>query len=101
MDRFLALIRNKYFLAGIAFTVWMCFFDRNDFATQYSYQHQKSNLEREKAFYEKENESIIETITDIRSDQREVQRIAREKYKMKKENEVVYIVTEVEPKEEN
>ena len=100
MDRFLALIRNKYFLAGIAFTVWMCFFDRNDFATQYSYQNQKSNLEREKAFYEKENESIIETITDIRSDQREVQRIAREKYKMKKENEDVYIVTELEPKED-
>lgn len=99
MDRFLALIRNKYFLAGIAFTVWMCFFDRNDFATQYSYQNQKGNLENEKAFYEKENKRIAETIIDIQSDQKEVQRIAREKYKMKKETEDVYIVSEVEPKE--
>ncbi|HAU54598.1 MAG TPA: septum formation initiator, partial [Sphingobacterium sp.] len=38
MQRLWSLIRNKYLLAALAFLVWMLFFDRNDFATQYSYQ---------------------------------------------------------------
>lgn len=99
MQRLWSLVRNKYLLATLAFLVWMLFFDRNDFATQYSYQKQKANLETERSFYLKENAAIIKTINDIRSDPQEVQRIAREKYKMKKENEDIYVISKIVPKE--
>lgn len=93
MERFVNLIRNKYLLAGVVFVIWMSFFDRYDFATQYSYQKEKNKLETEKAFYTSEIESIATSIHDVKNNPSVIQQIAREKYKMKKENEDVYIIT--------
>ncbi|MVZ66386.1 septum formation initiator family protein [Sphingobacterium sp. DK4209] len=97
MERVINTIRNKYLIAGVAFVVWMCFFDRYDFATQFSFQKEKTKLEVEKAYYTTEIENIENSIKDVQYNPSEIQRIAREKYKMKKDHEDVYIVTEVEP----
>jgi|SRR5690606_4799686 len=99
MDRFLALIRNKYLIAGVAFLIWMSFFDRYDFGTQFAYQQEKNKLEQEKDFYVTEIEHIEKSIKDAKYNPSEIQRIARERYKMKKENEDIYIIQEVNPKE--
>ena len=99
MERFLLLIRNKYFLAAIAFLIWMCFFDRYDISTQISYQQEKNKLEEEKAFYETEITRIEKAIKDVQYNPNEIQRVARERYKMKKDNEDIYVIQEVDPKE--
>ncbi|GHE48831.1 FtsB family cell division protein [Sphingobacterium griseoflavum] len=99
MERFLSLIRNKYLIAGVAFLVWMCFFDRYDVSTQFAYQQEKNKLEVEKAFYETEIEQMTKSIKDVQYNPSEIQRIARERYKMKKDNEDVYVIQELEPKE--
>ena len=97
MERIINTIRNKYLIAGVAFIVWMCFFDRYDFATQFSFQKEKTKLEEEKAYHTTEIENIEKSIKDVQYNPSEIQRIAREKYKMKKDHEDIYIVTEVEP----
>lgn len=94
MKRVIDTLRNKYFIAAMALLVWMCFFDRYDFATQYSYQQEKNKLENEKAFYTAEIERISKAIHDVKHDPNVIQKIAREKYKMKKESEDIYIVIE-------
>lgn len=96
MIRVLNIARNKYLLAGVAFVVWMCFFDRYDVSTQYSYQTQKKALEKEQTFYETEISRIQQAIHDVQFNANEIQKIAREKYKMKKDNEDIYIITEVD-----
>ena len=98
MERFLLLIRNKYFLAAVAFLIWMCFFDRYDISTQISYQQEKNKLEEEKAFYETEITRIEKAIKDVQYNPNEIQRVARERYKMKKDNEDIYVIQEVDPK---
>ncbi len=98
MDRLLALIKNKYFIAGAAFSVWMLFFDRHDVTTQYSYYSQLKGLKTEQAFYTAEIERVHKTIHDLNNNPQELQRVAREKYKMKKENEDVFIIIEQEEK---
>ncbi|MBE8720702.1 septum formation initiator family protein [Sphingobacterium pedocola] len=95
MKRFLNLIKNKFLLAVIAFVIWMCFFDRYDFAAQYNYYQEKAKLEKEKEFYVSEIAYIEKSIKDVQFNPSEIQRIAREKYKMKKDNEDVYVLTEV------
>lgn len=100
MERFLSLIRNKYLIAGLAFVVWMCFFDRYDVSTQIAYQQEKNKLEEEKAFYETGIEETEKSIKDAQFSPSEIQRIARERYKMKKDNEDVYVIQQVEPKDE-
>ncbi|TYR33036.1 septum formation initiator family protein [Sphingobacterium phlebotomi] len=98
MERFLALIQNKYLIAGVAFFIWMCFFDRYDFSTQFSYQQEKNKLEHEKKFYESEITRIEKAIKDVQYNPSEIQRIARERYKMKKDNEDIYVIQQVEQK---
>lgn len=97
MERFLSLAKNKFLIAGLAFLVWMIFFDRYDLSTQYSYQQEKSKLDYEKDFYTREISNIEQSIKDVQYNQSEIQRIAREKYKMKKDNEDVYVIMDVEP----
>ncbi len=99
MERFINTIRNQYLIAGVAFLVWMCFFDRYDITTQYNFQTEKTKLEQEKEYYTTEIESISQSIKDVQYNQSEIQRIAREKYKMKKDQEDVYIITEIDAPE--
>jgi len=94
MERLLSVIRNKYIIASIAFVVWMLFFDRHDVATQYSYYSQLKELRAEKEFYTLEIDQVTKSIDDISNDPQALQRIAREKYKMKKDNEDVYVILE-------
>lgn len=96
MERFLAVIQNKYLIAGLAFFVWMCFFDRYDFSTQYAYQQEENKLQKEKLFYESEILRIEQAIKDAQYNPSEIQRIARERYQMKKDNEDVYVIQNVE-----
>ena len=96
MERLLAIIRNKYVITSVAFAVWMLFFDRHDVATQYDYYSQLKGLKEEKAFYTTEIERVNKAIHDLNTDPQALQRVAREKYKMKKENEDVFVIIERE-----
>ena len=96
MERLLTIIKNKYVIAGVAFAVWMLFFDRHDITAQYSYYTQLKGLKAEQAFYTAEIERIHKTIHDLNVNPQELQRMAREKYKMKRENEDVFVIIEQE-----
>jgi len=100
MERFLLLIRNKYLIVGIAFVVWICFFDRYDLSTQYSYYKEEAKLRAEKEYYESETVRIEKAIVDVQKNQAEIQRIARERYKMTKDNEDVYVIEYVKPEKQ-
>ncbi len=95
MERLLSVIKNKYIIATAAFAVWMLFFDRHDVTTQYGYYSELKELEAQRDFYVREMEQINKTVNDIHSNPEEVQRIARERYQMKKENEDVFVIIEV------
>lgn len=95
MERTVSLMKNKFLIAGVAFLVWMCFFDRYDFATQYGYQKERNKLEYEKGYYTSEIENLERSIKDAQYNPSEIQRIAREKYKMKRDNEDIYVISEV------
>lgn len=81
-------------LASLAFIIWMLFFDRHDVATQYEYYSQLKGLKREKAFYTREIERVNKAIHDLNVDPQALERIARERYMMKRENEDVFVILE-------
>jgi len=95
MERAVSLVKNKFLMAGLAFIVWMCFFDRYDLATQYGYQQERKKLEYEKEFYSNEIVNLEQAIKDVQYNPSEIQRIAREKYKMKRDNEDIYVISEL------
>lgn len=94
MKNLLNLLKNKFFLAGLAFLIWMAFFDRNDVASQYEYRNKVQKLEQEKEFYTKEitkaNKELKELTTNVQS----LEKFARERYLMKKENEDIFVIVD-------
>jgi cell division protein FtsB len=98
MYRLLDLIRNKYFIAGIAFLTWMLFFDRNDLMSQYEYRTQLNKLEAEKEFYLQQTEKAVRDLNELTTDKVKLEKFAREKYLMKKKNEDVFVIIKEEAK---
>lgn len=98
MKRLFELLRNKYFLAVVAFAVWMMFFDKNDMLSQYEYRTEVNKLQQEKDFYTKETALVKKDLSEIDSNLNTVEKFAREKYYMKKDNEDVFIVVKDEEK---
>ena len=94
MKRLFNLFRNKYFLVFIAFVVWMIFFDKNDLFSQYQYHQEVSKLKLERDFYQKETAKVSKDLDELTSDPLKLEKFAREKYLMKKDNEDVFVIVQ-------
>lgn len=68
--------------------------------SQYDYRQQLNKLEAEKDFYTTETEKTVKDLTELTSDRAKLEKFAREKYLMKKENEDVFVVVKEEIKKE-
>jgi cell division protein FtsB len=92
MKRLINLLKNKFFLVTLAFLVWMIFFDRNDLFSQYEYRRQVNKLKEERDFYKKETDQVTKELDELTSNPQKLEKFAREKYLMKKDNEDVYVI---------
>jgi cell division protein FtsB len=92
MQRLFNLFKNKYFLVSVAFLVWMIFFDKNDLFSQYQYHQQVSKLKLERDFYEKETAKVAKDLDELTSNPQKLEKFARERYLMKKDNEDVFVI---------
>lgn len=82
---------NTYILVLTIFVMWMAFFDTNSLLIHRELQKEVKKLESQKRFLE----------TEIAKDKKELEKLstkdglekyAREKYYMKKENEEIYLI---------
>jgi cell division protein FtsB len=92
MKRLWLHLKNKYVIASIAFAVWMLFFDRNDIISQFSYRKQLNKLLIDKEYYQKEIEQNRIDMHELMSDQEHLEKFARERYLMKKDNEEIFLI---------
>ncbi|HTD41821.1 MAG TPA: septum formation initiator family protein [Mucilaginibacter sp.] len=90
--KLLNLFRNKYLLVSAVFLVWMVFFDRNDLFSQWEYHQQVSKLQQERDFYQKETARVHQDLDELTSNKEKLEKFAREKYLMKKDNEDVFVI---------
>jgi hypothetical protein len=92
VNNILKFFINKYFLTTVVFLVWLVFFDSNNILTNMRTRDKLNGLRKDKKFYidEVKKDSIL--IQKLLYDTLELERYAREKYLMKKDNEDVYLV---------
>ena len=86
-----APLRNKYFLVLAFFFMWMIFFDRHDFLTQWRLSRAVENMKQEKEEYTEKIEQAKKDRLDLEVNK---EKFARENYYMKKNNEDVFIIEE-------
>lgn len=92
MNRLIAILKNKYIIVSTFFVLWMLFFDQNDMMSQYQYWSQLQKLETEKSFYTKEIAGIRKDLDELNTNPVMLEKFAREKYLMKKENEDLFVI---------
>jgi len=88
---------NKYVIASVAALVWIVFFDTNNLIFQYRLHREYLRLQRENKHLTQEITRDSLSTVKLKNDPEYLERFARERYMMKKENEVIYIVPEKEP----
>jgi len=75
----------------ILFIVWMTFFDANSYFIHQELNNDINALEDNAEFYQKEIDHD-KTFIKKMEDSNEMEKFAREKYYLKKENEDIYII---------
>ncbi|MDA0316156.1 MAG: FtsB family cell division protein [Flavobacteriaceae bacterium] len=83
--------KNIFLLVTIIFIVWMLFFDANSWLIHRELNKEIDALNVKKEFYESEINSDKKEIKILQTPEG-VEKYAREKYNMKKENEDIYII---------
>ncbi len=83
------LLFNKYGLVLFVFLIWMMFFDNRNVFVQLKLSKRIQALEKEKKEYLVKYKKVLKERHDLNSD---IEKFAREKFFMHKENEVVFIL---------
>lgn len=88
------LIRFRYVITLAVFAVWMLFFDRNNLIEQMHIKGQLNKLEEEKDYYLEEIEKAKKDYNELFTNESSLEKFAREKYLMKKDDEDIFVIVE-------
>lgn len=87
-------LRNKYFVATTLFVLVMLFLDKNDVFTQLQRRKDLHNLEKSKAWYSTQLNSERKEYEALKNNPATIEKYAREKVLMKRDNEDLFLVPE-------
>ncbi len=89
-----AFLKNKYFICFAIFCVVVLFLDKNDFFTQVERRKEFRELQQSKKYYTTQIATERKELEALKSNPATVEKIAREKYLMKRDNEELFIISE-------
>lgn len=92
MSSFIKLARNKYFVVSAFFLVWMLFFDPRDWGLIRARSNKLKELRESEERISAEIEKTRTELNALKTSASTIEKYAREKYLMKKENEDLYII---------
>lgn len=85
-------MRNKYILTIAIFLLWMFMFDSSNWIVVY-HEYQKINkFEREQEYYIQKIENDRKRLNELRTNNENLEKFAREQYLMKKHNEDIFVI---------
>jgi cell division protein DivIC len=87
-------LKNKFFLATGVFVVWLLFFDDRDIMSQLKHNRELNKLEESRDYYLEEIRQTSSELNKLKSDPATLEKYAREKYRMKKDDEDLFIISE-------
>ena len=92
MKKALKIVGNKYFLTAVAFVAWSLYFDQNDWMSQRQRQKELNGLKNNIAYLNSEINKMSTERDALLTDRSKLEQYARENYRMKHDNEDVYVI---------
>lgn len=87
-------LRNKYFLSLTIFGIVILFLDKNDLFAQLDRRKELKKLEQSKKHYTKEIAAERKELEALKNNPATLEKYAREKYFMKRDNEELFLISE-------
>jgi len=85
-------LRNRYLLTIIIFVIWVVLLDSNNLLSQYKEMKNLRKLRAEKEYYVQRIEEDKRKLHELKTDDQNLEKFAREQYRMKKPDEDLYII---------
>jgi len=84
-------VYNRYTFTFLGFLIWLTFFDKHDFILQNSYRNKLQELKHEREYYIGQIEKNKTEMKELFTNNKNLEKFAREKYYMKRSNEDVFV----------
>ena len=89
--KILSILKNKYLIVSVLFLVWVFFFAQYDLISQKNQKDELDAMEQKIEYLEKEVNILQQEKNLLKNDSITLEKYAREKYYMKKNNEDVFV----------
>ena len=86
-------LKSPFILIGLLFVLWMLFFDSNSYLNHNRLSNDINQLQKDKQHYIEEIKKDSIALKEL-SIPEGLEKYAREKYHMKKENEEIFLIIE-------
>lgn len=93
----LKILISKYTIVVAVFLVYLIFFDGHNLIRKYQMRQERDLLLQELEMYREEIKKNKDEINKLKTDSLYLEKVAREKYLMKKEDEDIFLFNEVTP----
>lgn len=87
-------VKNKFILTSAVFLLWLIIFDRSNWFDMVGEVRAIHKLEKEKDYYKKKIESDGQKLNELKTNDENLEKFAREQYLMKKPNEEIFVIEE-------
>lgn len=92
--KILPYVKNKYILTILIFIIWLLFFDRNNLIDRARELSHLRQLEKDKKYYIERIDKDSKRLEQLKTNNKNLEKFAREQYLMKKENEDIFVIVE-------
>jgi len=86
------VFRNKYVLTLVIFFLWLLLFDSNNLISRFRDIRDLKKLRSDREYYLKRIEEDKKKLYELKTDDQNLEKFAREQYRMKKPDEDLFIV---------
>jgi len=86
------ILKKKYLLAFVLFIAWIFLFDGNNLIDRFSALRTLHQLERDKKYYTEKIKSDSKKLEELKTNNDNLEKFAREQYLMKKDNEDIFVI---------
>ncbi|MGG5578520.1 FtsB family cell division protein [Myroides sp. C15-4] len=89
--RYIRIVKNPFFLITIGFIVWIVFFDSYSLIEHHAIDQEIDKMEEKREYFQNEIDKDKQSIKNLK-DGDAIEKYAREKYYMKRDNEDIFII---------
>jgi cell division protein DivIC len=91
-DKIPPVFRNKYYLTLTIFIIWIILLDANNLVERFSQISELHKLKNDREYYVKKIEEDRRKLNELKTNNHNLEKFAREQYKMKRKDEDLYII---------